>query len=71
MTDKFKKIILESGSNLSPKQINLMFDIVALENKIVGMKLMRSGKKGFSSHTGDTLIFNEEVNLDELVGELG
>ena len=71
MTSKFKKSILESGSKLSPKQIDLMFDIVSLENKILGMKLMHTGKKGFSSHRGDTLIFNEQIKLDELISEMG
>jgi hypothetical protein len=71
MTDQFKKAILESGSKLSPKQIDLMFDIVSLENKIIGMKLMQTGKKGYSSHRGNTIIFNEQIKLDELIGEMG
>ncbi len=71
MTDQFKKLILESGSKLSSKRIDLMFDIVSLENKIIGMKLMQTGKKGYSSHRADTLIFNEQIKLDELFSELG
>ncbi len=70
MTKKFKKLLLESGSKLSPKQIDLIFDIVSLENKIIGMKLMQTGKKGYSSHRGKTLVFNEQIELDELLNEM-
>lgn len=35
------------------------------------MKLMHTGKKGFSPHRSDTLIFNEQIKLGELIGELG
>lgn len=69
-SNQFKKTILESGSKLSSKQIDLMIEIVSLESKIIGMKLMLTGKKGFSSHSGDTLIFNEKIKLDELISEL-
>jgi hypothetical protein len=71
MTKKLKKLLLESGSKLSPKQIDLIFDIVSLENKIIGMKLMQTGKKGYSSHQADTLIFNQQIELDELLNEMG
>ena len=71
MTKQFKKLILASGSKISPNQIDLMFDIVSLENKIIGMKLMQTGKKGYSSHQGDTLIFNEQIALDQLLNEMG
>ena len=71
MTNHFKKLIVENGSKLNPKQIDLMFDIVSLENKIIGMKLLQTGKKGYSSHQADTLIFNEQIKLDELISETG
>ena len=45
MTNQLKDLILESGSKLSPKQIDRMFHIVSLESKIIGMKLMQPGKK--------------------------
>ena len=71
MTDQFKKSILESGTNLSPKQIDLMLDIISLENKIIGMKLMQTGKRGYSSHRGNMFLFNEQIKLEELIGEIG
>lgn len=65
----FKKLIKEK-SDLTDKEFDLMFEIMDLESQIEGMRKMHTGKKGYSSHQADTLIFNTQIELDSLIEKL-
>ena len=69
-SNHFKKIIKEKAE-ITDKQFDLMFEIMDLESQIAGMKKIRPGRKGFSSHQADTIIFNIQIQLDELTGKVG
>ena len=68
-TKHFKKLIKEK-SDLTDKKFDLMFEIMDLESQIEGMRKMHTGKKGYSSHQADTLIFNTQIELDSLIEKL-